>query len=83
MGEPSETERVALGEAGPLLRFAAERVKDLDPNLSLAIAKARAAADGNSWTPDISQYFWVAFSKLCDLISAGNNGLLVGRQSEI
>ena len=83
MGEPSETERVALGEAGPLLRFAAKRVKDLDPNLSLAIAKARAAADGNSWTPDISQYFWAAFSKLCDLIqpvtmdclSAGNRNI--------
>jgi len=39
----SAAEAIALGEAGPLLRFAAERVKSLDPDLSLAIAEATAA----------------------------------------
>jgi hypothetical protein len=64
----SEAEAVALGEAGPLLRFAAERVEDLDPDLSLAIAEALAANENDQWTPQVSQRFWAAFSKLCDLI---------------
>jgi hypothetical protein len=57
---------LTLGEAGPLLRFAAERVKELDPNSSLAVAEARAPND--KWTPQLSQTFWAAFSKLCDVI---------------
>ena len=51
-----------------MLRFAAEHVKDLDPDLSLAIAEARQAAASDQWTPQISQRFWGAFSRLCDLI---------------
>jgi hypothetical protein len=64
----AENEAVALAEAGPLLRFAAERVKDLDPDFSLAIAEAREAAQSDKWTPQVSQRFWGAFSKLCDII---------------
>jgi hypothetical protein len=59
---------VALNESAPLLRFAAEKINNLDPLLSLSIANARFAADGNEWSPEISQEFWSAFAKLCDLI---------------
>jgi hypothetical protein len=68
MASCSETEKVALQEAGPLLRFAAEHVKNLDPEYSRVIAEAQAAAERNEWTPEIAQRFWSAFSKLCELI---------------
>jgi len=64
----SESDLAALTESGPLLRFAAERVKDLNPDLALAIVEARAAADSDQWNPQISQRFWSAFARLCDLI---------------
>src|ERR1022692_4647461 len=64
----SDSERVALKDAGPLLRFAAEHVKKLDPDLSLAIAEARAAVENNQWTAQISQRFWIAYNQLCTLI---------------
>jgi len=64
----SDSERVMLNDAGPLLRFAAGHVKKLDPDLSLAIAEARAAAESNSWTPQISQKFCKAYNELCTLI---------------
>jgi hypothetical protein len=68
MSTPSDADRAALDQAGPLLRFAAENVNNLDPDLSLAIAQATDAQQNNRWTPEISQRFWQAFSKLCDLI---------------
>ena len=68
MAKISDSELAALNESGPLLRFAAERVKDLNPDLPLAIAQARQAAASDQWSPDISQRFWNAFAKLCDLI---------------
>jgi len=68
MTTPSETEIAALGESGPLLRFAAEQIKDLNPDFSRTIAEARDAAEKNEWTPQTSQSFWDAFNKLCDLI---------------
>ena len=43
----SDSERAMLIDAGPLLRFAAGHVMKLDPDLSLAIAEARAAAESN------------------------------------
>src|SRR5262249_24559898 len=46
----------------------AEKIKDLDSNLSLSIAQAQAAVKDGSWTPQTSEVFWNAFSKLCDLI---------------
>ena len=46
MLEPNEAEKIALGEAGPLVRFAAERVKYLDPALTRAIAEALATKEG-------------------------------------
>jgi hypothetical protein len=68
MCTPSDADRTALDQAGPLLRFAAENVNNLDPDLSLAIAQAVDARQNSRWTPEISQRFWQAFSKLCDLI---------------
>jgi hypothetical protein len=68
MAQPSAKERQALIESDSLLRFAAEKVKNFDPSLSLAIAKSRAAAESDTWTPEASQEFWNAFAKLCDLI---------------
>ena len=56
MGKFSDVDKAALEEAGPLLRFAAERVKDLDPDLSL-IAEAQEAANTEQWTPAVSQRF--------------------------
>jgi hypothetical protein len=64
----SETEIRALDEADGLQRFAAERVKDLDPDLTLAIAEARTALESDRWNPQISQRFWTAFAKFCELI---------------
>jgi hypothetical protein len=68
MSAPSDADSAALDQAGPLLRFAAENVNNLDPDLSLAIAQAVDAQQNSRWTPEISQRFWQAFSKLCDLI---------------
>jgi hypothetical protein len=68
MAKCTESDLAALQEAGPLLRFAAERVKDLDPGLALSIADAQAAAADDRWTPKVAQRFWQAFAKLCDLI---------------
>ncbi len=68
MAKASAAEFAALDEAGPLIRFAAESVENLDPALPLAIATARAAHDADTWTPQVSQDFWAAFSKLCALI---------------
>ena len=68
MGVPSQSEHCALEEAGPLIRFAAERVKDLDPGLTLVIADSLEAAKNETWTPQVSQAFWAAFNRLCLLI---------------
>lgn len=68
MAKISDSELAALNETGPLLRFAAERVKDLDADLPLAISQARQAAASDQWSPEISQRFWNAFGRLCDLI---------------
>jgi len=68
MAKCTESDLAALNESGPLLRFAAENVKNLDPDLSLAIAEAHAAAAEAKWNPQIAQRFWGAFAKLCDLI---------------
>ncbi len=81
MSKVSEAEAKALGEAGPLLRFAAEHVRELQPDLSLAIAEARIADENDAWTPEISEKFWTAFAKLCNLISANYYGLSCGGAS--
>jgi len=79
MPKPTGAELGALTESGPLLRFAAERVKDLDPNLSLAIAEANESANNDTWTPQASQSFWQAFNKLCALIRPSTMECLAAR----
>lgn len=68
MPQCSASEAAALNSSGPLLLFAAQHVEKLDPDLSLAIAEARVAQEKSEWTPQISQRFWSAYAKLCDLI---------------
>jgi hypothetical protein len=68
MAKISDSELAALNATGPLLRFAAERVKNLNADLPLAIAQAREAAETDQWSPEISQRFWDAFAKLCDQV---------------
>jgi hypothetical protein len=68
MPTPTPAETAALDETGPLLRFAAERIPNLDPTLTLAIAQAQVDAHNSQWTPAASQNFWAAFNKLCLLI---------------
>jgi hypothetical protein len=68
MPQCSPSEAAALLNSGPLLLFAAQHVKSLDPDLSLAIAEARAAQEGNAWTPQIAQRLWSAYAKLCEAI---------------
>jgi hypothetical protein len=59
MTKISDGDLAALEEAGPLLRFAAERVKNLDPDLPLAIAEARAVAGSDGWSPKFRKDFGV------------------------
>ncbi|PRC90881.1 hypothetical protein [Solimicrobium silvestre] len=68
VGLPSDAEKVALGQSGPLIRFAAENVTDLDKALVVAIAKARQAQIEKTWSPTTSEEFWSAFNALCSLI---------------
>jgi hypothetical protein len=65
---PTETEIVALGQSGPLIRYACENIPNLDPDLSLALAEAVEAQKLNQWTPRTSQRFWGAFNILCEKI---------------
>ncbi len=82
MLEPNEAEKIALGDAGPLVRFAAERVKNLDPALTRAIAEAQAAKEGKSWSPQVSQNFWAAFNHLCALIHPTTLDCLAAKHRE-
>jgi hypothetical protein len=83
MGKPSEGEARALEESGPLLRFAAEHVKGLDVDLSLAVAEARDAAQKDEWTPQVSQRFWTAFARLCGLVQPVTTDSLVAASQAV
>jgi hypothetical protein len=67
-GQPSEAERQALLDSGPLLRFACENIDNLDKDLPLAIAEARQACVDGTWSIAVSQRFWLAFNALCSVI---------------
>jgi hypothetical protein len=60
MATPTPAETAALNESGPLVRFAAERIPNLDQSLTLAIAQAQVDAQTGQWTPATSQSFWAA-----------------------
>jgi hypothetical protein len=83
MSTPTGAESVALEEAGPLLRYAAEHVNELDPDLSLAIAEAMQAEQDQQWTPAVSQRFWTAFSRLCSLIKPVTMECLVAADQSV
>jgi hypothetical protein len=83
MATCSDSEMDALGKSGPLLQFAAEHVKNLDPDLSLAIAEAGEAVKSQQWTPEISQRFWTAYAKLCELIDPVSMDCLAVAQENI
>jgi hypothetical protein len=68
IGLPSDAEQLALGQSGPLVRFASESVANLDKDLVLAIAEARQASIERTWSPATSARFWSAFNKLCEVI---------------
>lgn len=83
MAKCTDSDSAALNESGRLLRFAAEHVKDLDPDLPLAIAEAQAAAASDTWDPKIAQRFWGAFAKLCDLIQPVSMDCLAAAEQNI
>jgi hypothetical protein len=58
-------------------------VRDLQPDLSLAIANARIADENDAWTPEISERFWTAFAKLCDLIQPTTMDCLAAAHRDI
>jgi hypothetical protein len=80
---PGDAEIAAMNEAGRLLRYAAEHIPDLDPDLSLAIAEAMQAKRDQQWTPTISQRFWSAFSRLCDLIKPATMESLAAAEQNV
>lgn len=81
--EPSMSERKALAESGPLLRFASENVRDLDPAWTRAIAEARIAAEQNRWQPQIAEQFWKAFNGLCQSIQPATMDSISAKQNNI
>jgi hypothetical protein len=83
MAKISDSELSALNETGPLLRFAAEHVKELNPELPLAIAQAQQAMADGQWSPQMSQQFWNTFAKLCDLIQPVTMDTLEAAQQKI
>jgi hypothetical protein len=62
------SEEKALGDAGLLIKYAAESPKTLPENIMMPIAMAWQAQEGNAWSPDVSSKFWTAYSALCDLL---------------
>jgi hypothetical protein len=67
-GQPSDAERLALLDSGPMLRCACKNIENLDKDLPLAIAEARQACANGTWSLAVSQRFWLAFNALCSLI---------------
>jgi len=83
VGKPTAVELQTLTEAEVLLRFAAEHVKELPADFAQTFAEARAAAEQNTWTPDISKKFWDAFARLCDLIQPVNMDCILTAKEQV
>ncbi len=64
MSNPTALELQALEQAGTLLKFAAEN-KQVPENVIHTIVQTREAVDTNTWTPETSAKFWVAYNSLC------------------
>jgi hypothetical protein len=65
MFEPDDAEKGAIDRIGTIVRFAAEKIDQLDNNIVLTLESARESAASNNWTPAISQNFWSAYHDLC------------------
>src|SRR6516162_276766 len=61
---PDGFARDALDETHMLLAYAASSGINIEPEVSEAIARARAANEKHSWNADIESKFWPAKSKL-------------------
>jgi len=66
--EPQPAEEEALKTAGSLLLFAAQSPRDVSDAIVAPIQAAWAARAAGQWDPGIATNFWVAYSKLCDLL---------------
>jgi hypothetical protein len=64
----------ALDETHMLLAYAASSGIDIEPEVSEAIARARAANERHNWNADIEAKFWPAKSKLSQSVKTGYNG---------
>ena len=63
-----ESEREALQNSAVLLKFVAESPKTAPDDVITPLLAAWQAEEKNEWSPAIATAFWVAYSKLCDLI---------------
>jgi hypothetical protein len=63
-----DDEREALSNSAVLLKFAAESPKTAPNDVILPLLAAWEAAEKDEWSPAIAAEFWIAYSKLCDLI---------------
>ena len=63
---PNEAQ--ALATAGMLLRFAAEKVKELPRPTVATVCSALDAQAAGTWDDQIATDFWCAFNELCELI---------------
>src|ERR1700733_8298600 len=63
-----DEERDALRNSVALLKFAAESPKTAPDDVISPLVTAWEAAEQDKWSPVIAIQFWIAYSKLCDLI---------------
>jgi hypothetical protein len=63
-----DNEVKALKDASLLIKYTAESPKTLPENIIIPIATAWKAQEENTWSPEISSKFWIAYSTLCDLL---------------
>ena len=63
-----DAEREALYNSAILLKFAAESPKTVPNEVVLPLLAGWDAAEKNQWSPAIATEFWIAYSKLSDLI---------------
>jgi len=66
--ELQASEREALGNSAVLLKFAAESPKATANEIVAPLLDAWQAAETRQWSPAIAAAFWIAYSRLCDLI---------------
>lgn len=63
-----DSERDALRNSAILLKFLAESPKTAPNEVVSPLLAAWDAAENDQWSPQIATDFWIAYSKLCDLV---------------